>query len=154
MSHQANVEVDDVKTNEEAHLIAGLQAVFGEDGVEVHDTPANLNLWNGQAAKGVNNWGEFSPCHIIVRRATMEKTLGHHAATNDLGYRRNQDGTYTLFSDKAGFPQALQERVWEETNISKATAKVKAQGYKVSRAVGLDGRTVLTATKKDLKAKV
>lgn len=153
MSHQANIEVDDVKVSEEAHLIAGLKAVFGEEGVEVHDQPTDLRLYNGQVARGKTSWGEFTPCNIIVRRATMEKKLGRIAASNDLGYRRNSDGTYTLLADVAGFPKELQEQVWEETNISKATAKVRAQGYKVTRSV-LEGRTVLTATKRDMKAKV
>ena len=94
MSHYTKMTVEAKQANEQ-DLIGALKTHFG-DGVEVYDQAKPLKLWNGGSAKQDSGYGTAEDCHIIVRRQTVEKKRGGHCATNDLGWKRNSDGSPEL----------------------------------------------------------
>jgi hypothetical protein len=145
MSHYTKMAVEAKQSNEQ-DLVGALKAHFGED-VEVYDQAKPLKLWNGGAAKG-GHYGEAEDCHIIVRRATVEKKRGTHCATNDLGWKRNADGqSYTAFVDAAGFHKGEQDSVMRDYAERVATRRMKSQGYSMKREALKDGRIKLSFSK-------
>jgi len=83
MSHYAEVKM---KIKDEELLISAVKKIFGSSNVEVHKNPVNLidyyNVTRDQKA------------NIIVRKQHVGPT------SNDIGWLRNNDGTYTAIYDK------------------------------------------------------
>jgi hypothetical protein len=132
MSHFVEIEVDFDTANEQ-DLIKALEAQFGEGNVEVHEKGAALYGYGGddrsKAAPGSQNYAP--PCHLVVRR----KNVG--AASNDVGYRRNENGKYTAYisdyDQSSNFNKSKQGLVAQEyaANVAERTAQLK--GWTTSR---------------------
>lgn len=146
MSHYTSMEMEMQQKNE-ADFIAALTNHFGEGAVEVHTDPVALKVWNGSSALERNAYGTAPKCHIVVRRQAIEKALGRHCATNDLGFRRREDGKYDAHLDLAGFDKTAQDKVAQDYAVRVASRKLKAQGYTLKREVLKDGRVKLVAQK-------
>lgn len=130
MSHTAEMTTNYLVKNEK-ELIESLKEHF-ED-VEVHEELTQMKMFNG--AVSLATYGEAGKAHIIIRRKTQEKALGHASATNDLGFVRNEDGTISMLVDPAGFPKAGQDKIAMEYAARVATKQLKKQGYSVKRTV-------------------
>lgn len=143
MSHFTKMTVL-AKQENEKDLIDALKAHFGND-VEVYDQAKPLKLWNGGAANA--GYGEVKDCHIIIRKDVQNKASGRNALTNDAGYRRNNEGTYDVYSDPAGFPKSTHDAVMRDYTERVSSRKMKAQGYSMKRKVLEDGRVQLSFSK-------
>lgn len=144
MSHFTKMTVLAKQENEQ-DLIGALKAHFG-DGVEVYDQAKPLKLWNGGSAAG-GAYGNVKDCHIIIRKDVQNKASGRNAMTNDAGYRRNEEGTYDVYSDPAGFPKNAHDAIMRDYSERVASRKMKAQGYSMKRKVMEDGRVQLSFSK-------
>lgn len=145
MSHYASIEIKAL-VNNETQLVEALKEYFGEDGVEVHNEPAALAMWDGtDATTNKNSFGNAPKCHIIVRRATQAKA-GGGSLVNDLGFLRKADGTYELYIDESGWPTDKRQKVFQNYASLVATKKLKAQGYIVKKEIIKDN-IKLTAIK-------
>jgi hypothetical protein len=140
------MEMEMLQKNE-ADFIAALTEQFGEGAVEVHTDPVELQMWNGTSALVKNAYGTAPKCHIVVRRKAIEKALGRHCATNDLGFKRREDGKYDAHLDLAGFDKVSQDKVAQDYAVRVASRKLKAQGYTLKREKMQDGRVKLVAQK-------
>jgi hypothetical protein len=128
MSHTTEMKTDYLVKNEK-ELIDALKHHFGDDGVEVHDTPVDLLMFNGQ--RHVAGYGQAGKANIIVRKAMQERALGHGAAVNDLGFVRKEDGTFEMRVDNAGFPQQARDKVIQDYTALVTAKTLKKQGYTV-----------------------
>jgi hypothetical protein len=102
MSHYTKMSIK-AQQEFEVDLIAALKGHFGEKGVEVHENKEVL----------LNYYGEASglKANLIVRQKDLEKAIGHHIASNDLGYERNKEGGYDVHYDAAGFPKEHADKI-------------------------------------------
>lgn len=130
MSHTAEMTTSYLVKNEK-ELIESLKEHFGE--IEVHDDLTQMLMFNGQPTAA--SYGNAGKAHIIVRKKSQEKALGHGAATNDLGFVRNKDGTFSMLVDPAGFPKGGQDKISQEYAARVTTKQLKKQGYLVKRTV-------------------
>lgn len=146
MSHYTTMKVNFKESNEK-DLIAALKEHFGEDGVEIHDTPEEMKIWDGTSALAKNHYGMAPKCHIIIRKDTLCKKLGSRVLTNDLGYIRDGNGGYECHLDPVGFPVKDQGLVSQSYTSKVAERKLKAQGYTLKRERTKDGKIRLTATR-------
>lgn len=145
MSHYAEIECA-AQQKSEADFIASLESVFGKGKVEVNEGGKALIGYHGDdRSKLSQSDPNYAPkCEIIIRR----KTLG--AASNDIGYRRNEEGGYTAYisdyDEKATFTEAKRDAAMQEYSAAVATRRLKAQGYTVTRT-NEKGHVKLKATK-------
>jgi hypothetical protein len=136
MSHLTELKPKFLQKSE-TELINSLRQVFGENSVEVHDTPVRMEGYDRSAAK---------KAHIVVRKDAVKKTF-HNYGWNDIGYERQEDGTYNLYADPTDFPVESQNRIAQDYAERVASKKLKAQGYTLKREVMKDGVVKLVATK-------
>jgi hypothetical protein len=142
MSHFAKIQVN-FKFAEEASLIAALELAYGKGSVTVHEQPVHPRLWGGQDSKSYTGDLHAEPCHIIVdRKAATEHGGG---LSNDLGFRRNNDGGYDTWLDKSGWTTELSDQVMEEYSAKISTRELELQGYSVQRSRQEDGSLLLRA---------
>lgn len=145
MSHvtEMSVDVDPKKINE---FVDALKEYFGEDGVEVSlDDPIQLKSWQGGNLDSRSAWGAAPKCHIVVRKATQERKVGHDLAVNDLGYHI-KDGKVTGYVDTQGFSRVNQDNVVMDYASRVAAKQLKKQGYTV-KTVKENGVVKLKASK-------
>lgn len=146
MSHFTEIKVSFLQKNEKA-LIAALEEHFGKGKVEVHEDGAALYGYHGdnRATLPKNNPNYAPPCHLIVRR----KDVG--SASNDIGYRRSEDGTYVAYIsdyDKSTHFTAVQQKnVLQEYTATVAQTQLKKQGYTLKKTKDKNGLIKLEAVK-------
>ncbi len=146
MSHFTEIKVNFLQKNEKA-LVAALETRFGVGNVEVHDGGAPLYGYHGDNRAELNkgNGNYAPPCHIVIRR----KNVG--SASNDIGYRRAEDGTYVAYIsdyDKGShFTPAMQKNVLQEYTANVAQRQLKAQGYTIKKVKDKNGLIKLEAVK-------
>lgn len=152
MSHYVELKVQ-FTTKNEPELISALKKVYGEDGVEVHQEAADLKLYHGGRATGTTQYsldgGDIPKCHLIVRQHTMEKALGRSVATNDLGFRREETGKFSVYADEAGYPEHYQNRVAQEYAVAvgeREMQRLRAEGYQINKMTEPDGTIRIRAT--------
>lgn len=156
MSHFTELKVD-FKVENEKDLIAAMKAMFGDEAVEVHDTPVALRLYTGEDASKVRRQGyEAEKCHIIVRKETLGRVHEHQAYRergsgflpwNDMGLVRDEDGKYRVFVDTAGFSQKQMGLLSQDYSARVSERKLRSQGYTIQRQKLDNGTVRLTATK-------
>ena len=144
MSHFTTIKVEADQKNEK-QFIAALEEHFGEGNVEVHEDGEWLKTYAGQSTQTAKHLGETNKCHIIIRKKTLEKKLGHDCATNDAGYERTADGKYRAYIDAAGFSTKLQGLVAQSYTLAVSEKKLKAEGYITKRVNKADGVVRLEA---------
>jgi hypothetical protein len=131
MSHSVEIKVE-AKVENEEELIEALTEHFGVGNVELHNTPQMLMTYSGVPSG--------TKANIIVRRAAQEKKArGGYLLVNDLGFIRQNDGTYKMSVDEAGFPASKREVVFQNMSGNIAARKLKARGYRVTRELQEDG---------------
>lgn len=131
MSHYANIKVS-YQARNEASLVAALKTMFGASNVEVHEEPQMLLMYTGRQSNNKAN--------IIVRKEHLAKW-----GTNDMGFLRQEDGTYKTFIDEAGFNKEKQNKLNQEYSTSVAMKNLVSKGYKVTRVDNKDGTVDLKA---------
>lgn len=136
MSHYTEMKPKFLEKNEK-DLIAALEATFGEGSVEVHKNAVNIGGYDSAAGK---------KAHIVVRKDKVRKAFGNQG-WNDIGYERQEDGTYSLWADPADFSKANQDKVAQDYAERVAARSLKKQGYTLKRQVLKDGVVKLVATK-------
>jgi hypothetical protein len=145
VSHFAKLAVQYLQKNE-PQLVAALKKMYGDDGVEVHSEPKDLQTYfNESATNQTNEYFQAEPCNIIVRRKAMQKQMGvGHMAFNDAGYRRNAKGGYDAFIDEAGMPTTTQGLVSQEYALMVAEKELRAKGYAESnfRRIQLEDNSI------------
>ena len=135
MSHSTTMEVN-MKVSNETDLIASLKAHFGEDSVEIHTKPTTLNTYYDKPSD--------LKAHIIVRRKFLSKKIGHNVLSNDLGYTRQDDGTYKMTVDDAGFSVKDRNKVAQDYTERVSVRKMKAQGFMTKKTMLPNGHVKLT----------
>jgi hypothetical protein len=128
MSHTTEMTTSYTTKNEE-ELIESLREHFGAENVEVHEDLSQLYLFSNTTADSY--YGEAGKAHIVVRQEAQRQALGKVVATNDLGFARQEDGTYKLFCDNEGFPKASRDKVAEGYAARVAAKQLKKKGYTV-----------------------
>lgn len=144
MSHFSSIKTEYKDTQ---CLIAALEEQFGKGHVEFNEEGAALIGYHQDDRSLLpKSDPNYAPkCQIVVRR----KHVG--SASNDVGYRRNEDGTYTAFIseyDSTGnFNQTKQKAVKQNytANVTKKT--LTRQGYQVQLKKQTNGTLKITATK-------
>jgi hypothetical protein len=136
MSHFTEMKSKALVKNE-GDLVAALKTQFGEEFVEVHDTPQKLNGYDAAANK---------KAHIIIRKGAVNKALGTHG-WNDIGLERLADGTYSMHYDPADMQESTRQKIFQDYAERVASRKLKAQGYTLKRSVAQNGHVVIKATK-------
>lgn len=132
MSHFTEMKVDYLQKNE-AQLVAALEECFGAGNVEVHEDGAALFGYQGdnRAKLKTSSANYAPPCHIIIRRENVG------AASNDVGYRRTEDGKYQAYIsdyDQGGnFNKQKQNQVTQNYTVGVTTKQMKSQGYSVKK---------------------
>src|SRR5258708_7933752 len=132
MSHFTSMEVD-FKQSCENDLVKALESVFGVGNVEVHNEPVGLYGYQGdlRSSRKTNSPDYAPPCHIVIRRQHVG------GASNDVGFRRNEDGTYDAYiSDydkSSNFGSAKLNKIKQEYTLSVTERKLKQQGYTTKR---------------------
>lgn len=146
MSHYAEITCA-AQQKSEKEFIAALEGVFGKGSVEVSEEGSALIGYHGDNRANLSKSDpNYAPkCNIIIRR----KTLG--SASNDVGYRRNEEGGYTAYvSDydkKATFTERSRDKVMQEYSAAVAEKRLKAQGYTVKRTVDAKGHIKIRGSK-------
>lgn len=136
MSHYAEMKVSALVRNEK-DLVAALEELYGEGMVEIHPNLVSIGGYDSQAKK---------KAHIVVRKEAIQAQKGGKA-WNDLGYERQEDGTYKLHVDPVDFPKTSQEKVAMAYAERVAARQLKYKGYSVKRSLQQDGTIKLVATK-------
>jgi hypothetical protein len=145
MSHYAEMQCE-YKQKSEKEFIAALELVFGEGHVELHEEGAGLMGYGGdnRSQKSEKSKDYAPPCHVIIRR----KHVG--GASNDVGFRRNEEGGYTAFVsdfDKGRNFDTKKQHIVAQEYAARVTEKtMKAQGYAVKRT-NVAGKVKITCTK-------
>lgn len=128
-------------------LVAALEEQFGQGHVEFNEDGSSLIGYHGDDRATLPKTDpNYAPkCQVVVRR----KYVG--GASNDVGYRRNEDGTYTAFIsefDSTGnYNETKQKNVKQHytANVTKKT--LTRQGYQVQLKKQTNGTLKITATK-------
>lgn len=148
MSHFTEIKVN-FSQKCQADLVAALEEQFGKGHVEVHDGNGSaLHGYQGdnRANLSPSNSNYAPPCHIIIRKQYVG------GAANDVGYRKNEDGTYTAYIsdyDKRGnFNQEKQDKVAVKYTELVTERRLKQQGYTVKK-VYEQGKLVVIGSKYD-----
>lgn len=143
MSHFAEMKVD-FKTKSQAELIKALEEIVGKGNVEVHEEPQDLLLWNGQKATNTTYGKDYQapPCEIIVRK----KHLPLKGMTNDMGFKRQEDGTFAMYADKAGWGDKHTTQLKQEYTANVTEKTLKANGWITKRSM-VKGKLVVTGEK-------
>lgn len=136
MSHYAEMKCQALVRNEK-DLVASLEEFFGKGNVEVHAEAVSIGGYDSAARK---------TAHVVVRKDIIQAQKGGRA-WNDLGYERQQDGTYKLHVDPVDFPTTSQQKVSMDYAERVANRQLKAKGYSVKRHLNQDGTIKLVATK-------
>lgn len=134
MSHFTKLGVNFKQQNEQ-DLIKALQERFGEEGVEVSETGAELHGYGGTIQQGIK-------ANIIVRAKALNK--GGRA---DMGFERTKDGGYVLHTDAAYFNNQEVGKLTQEYGYMVAERRMKAQGYMVKRQMDKSGKLKAVCTK-------
>lgn len=138
MSHYTDMECAFTQPYEN-ELVKSLEQVFGEGNVEVHEEPVALFGYKGddRSKKKETSKDHAPKCHIVIRR----KNVG--PAANDIGYRRNEDGTYSAYVSDYDrghtFTEKKRNTVNREYALSVGEKKLKSMGY-VTKRVVVDGK--------------
>lgn len=146
MSHFTKMEVNFGCKNE-SELVAALESVFGKGNVDVHEEGSALYGYHGdnRANLSSSNPNYAPPCHIVIRRKHL------NASANDIGYRRNENGTYDAYISEYDqgytFPKEKQNKVAQEYTAKVTEKKLKLQGYSIKRVPQKNGGVQLIASK-------
>lgn len=147
MSHFAELKVEFSQKNE-AELVSALEQQFGKGSVEVHNEPKALFGYEGDNRSVVSQHSPdyAPPCHIIIRRMNVG------SMANDVGYRRNRDGTYSAFiseyDNRSTFTAKKQNAVFQEYTLKVSEKSMRTKGYGSFKRVPLsDGSIRLEAAK-------
>ena len=126
--------VQEVCTDDPDEIVQALKELGYED-IELHEEAVDLVAYNGSLRKE-RKTGRPVRGNIIVRR----QHIG--GASNDLGFRREDDGTYTMYESdydvshlraKHGFP--FKEAMARTVTANKSIREAKRQGFKVKKRV-------------------
>jgi hypothetical protein len=122
MSHYTEHTCTEI--NDEAHLIAALEAMGFEGKIEHQGFATQLYGYQGDI--------RAQKAHVIIRR----KYVGQ--ASNDIGFERQADGTYKAliseYDQKTGYGPAWMTKLKANYAISKVKAKAKMKGYHVTES--------------------
>ena len=146
MSHFSSVEVQ-FDQSCESELIQALEAQFGVGNVEVSDEGLDLFGFKGdnRNKKAVSSSDYAPKCNIVVRRQNVG------AASNDVGYRRNENGKYTAyiseFDSGGNYNKKKQNNVAQEYAALVTMKTLTSKGYQVKREKQPDGTLKLTGGK-------
>jgi hypothetical protein len=146
MSHFTSVTVDYQQKQEDCFIDA-LKEVFGANNVEVSDKGLALFGYQGDdRSKKSENDPNYAPlCHIRINR----KGVG--SASNDIGYRRNEDGSYQAFVSEydsgANFSKSRQDKLKQHYTCSVTQKTLKARGYTVKVTKDKGGLLKISASK-------
>jgi hypothetical protein len=147
MSHFTEMKVEFRQQNESA-FIKALELQFGEGNVEVHSEPVGLHGYHGddRSQKSLRSPDYAPPCEIVIRR----RNIG--MASNDIGYRRNEEGGYTAYvseHDKSNtFTSEKRNSVFQEYTLLVAQKQLRDKNWSNFRRVKLDdGSVQLIASK-------
>lgn len=127
MSHYVTVST---QYKDQGSLVAALEELFGAGKVLVHQTPVEINGWNGTKGEA---------CHVVVPVSAQKDGLG------DIGYRRNLDGTFSQFVDHVDSVKLVQlpQRYARAVTIKQA----RLSGYTVAEEKANDGTVRLSLSK-------
>lgn len=132
------------KTKSQAELVKALESIVGQGNVEVHETGKNLKLWNGTDASNSSKGGGFwaPPCEIIVRKAHLPRK----GMTNDMGFQRQENGTYKMYVDSAGWDSSNTADLKKEYTANVTEKTLKSNGWITKRSI-VEGKLRITAEK-------
>lgn len=137
VSHFVEVKV---QFKDRVALHACLTEVFGK--AEVHAQPVALFGYQGDnRSEHAPESPDFAPeCHVVVRRADIG------GASNDIGYRFNDDGTVSAYvSDfDRGYAGPKLAQLAQRYARHVAVKQARAAGYTVSESTTADGTIRLT----------
>lgn len=136
----------EVKTvyKDQAELISALESAFGAGTVEIHPEGAALYGYHGDNRADLNPRSPdyAPPCHVIIKQWYIG------TASNDIGYRRSADGTFTAYVssfDKRFAAQKL-ALIPQAYAVNVAVKQAKAKGWQVQQT-RVDGNVKLTLSK-------
>ena len=141
MSHSVNLVTP---LHDQEGIIKGLCRMgFSRDMIEVSDTPMILERYTGDKVE--------RRAHIRVKREVLQRVLGGNVY-NDLGFVRNDDGTYSAIIEKQyGFQDCHLKKLVMFHNVEVAKASLDAQGHTYVERIDARGRPQLEATFKQKK---
>lgn len=145
MSHFTEMKVECLQ-KQESCFIQALEEIFGKGSVEISETGAGLYGYHGdlRTELATTNPNYAPPCHLIIRR----KNIG--SASNDIGFRRNINGTYDAYVsdyDKSQtYNTAKQNKMMQHYSSNVTIKQLKTQGYQVKKSI-TNGNIVLIGSK-------
>ena len=143
MSHFTKMEVN-YSQKYEAELLLAIEEAMGAK-PEVHAEPVELlNYWGETTSDKTAKSDHAEKCHLVLRRGQGKLAS---RATNDIGWRRTEDGGYAAYLDDKGITTGETGLISQSYAVAVAEKQVKAKGYTVSKKALSDGRIQLTATK-------
>jgi hypothetical protein len=139
MSHFTKLSIA-AQQKHEVQLIEALEQHFGEGTVAVHESKVSLKDYAGYATKNKANL-------VITQASQRKKANNNHLMVTELGYERNDEGTYECHYDNDGFNKKHQDLVakYYAEKVTKKT--MAAQGFMVARKELDNGHIQLTCTK-------
>lgn len=146
MSHFTSVKTEFLQKQEDCFIDA-LKEVFGSSNVEVSDKGLALFGFQGDdRSKKSKNDANYAPlCHIRINR----KGVGQ--ASNDIGYVRNEDGSYQAYVSEydsgANFSKDRQNKLKQHYTCSVTQKTLKARGYTVKVTKDKAGLLKISASK-------
>lgn len=128
---------------DQACLIQALREAYGAHAVEVVPEGAALYGYRGdnRAVLNASNPNYAPPCHVIVRR----QHIG--GSSNDIGYKRNKDGSYTGYVSEFDSSGYAAKRVEQSYAKAVTVKQAKASGWAVTEEKQKDGTVKLQLSK-------
>jgi hypothetical protein len=139
-------EFQEVKTklkDKKALIAALIDMGWTENQIEICEKPKNLYGYRGDQRDEV--------AHIIIRKHNVG------GSSNDIGFRREEDGTYTPIISKfdrgssgnhaqhtGGYNDRWIKDLTQKYGVARAVSHAKAKGYVVKRKVVVDGKVRLS----------
>jgi len=143
MSHYTKMEVN-YQQKYETELLLAIEEVLGAK-PEVHDKPVELlNYFGEKTSTKTAEADRADKCHIVLRRGNG---VLKDRPTNDVGWKRTEEGGYEAFLDDKGVTAAEAGKVSQMYAVAVAEKQTKLKGYSVSKKTLSDGRIQLTAVK-------
>lgn len=145
MSHFTEIRVN-FSQKCEAELVAALEEQFGKGHVEIHPEGSALFGYQGdnRSKLPVGSSNYAPPCHLIIRKQHVG------GASNDVGYRKNEDGTYSAYisqyDQSSNFNMAKQDKVAVKYTELVTEKQLKAKGYTIKKTYE-NGKLVIVGSK-------
>lgn len=139
MSHYTKMSVL-FRVKFEHELLTALRAAYGETSVTVHEKPVELTDYQGRRKSSLT--ADTKPCHIVVDRAAAARV---GSLSNELGFCREKDGSYTPFIDPAGWTKVA-GKVTQDYVVGVSKKQMKTQGFEVQQTAGKNGAVKVRCT--------